>query len=79
MGIELELPRGGIAPKILPETCCVVNRVAYDFFLGGKPTRSSWDQVALLLNVRPNADYWKLRTSLTLRVVAMKKSLTVDE
>ncbi|MCO8124587.1 sulfatase-like hydrolase/transferase [Stieleria sp. TO1_6] len=36
-------------------------RVAYDLFLGEKPTRSSWDQVALLFAVRPDADYWTVR------------------
>jgi len=34
-------------------------RVAYDLFLGEKPTRSSWDQTALLIAARPDARFWK--------------------
>ncbi len=37
-------------------------RVAYDLFLGKTATRSSWDQVALLFAVRPQAEYWSIRS-----------------
>ena len=37
-------------------------RVAYELFLGDRPTRSSWDQVALLFAVRPTANYWSVET-----------------
>ena len=39
-------------------------RLAYKLYLKKKkkPARSSWDQIALLFAVRPNAPYWKLRT-----------------
>ncbi len=37
-------------------------RVAYDLYLGDRPTRSSWDQVALLFTVRPEAPYWNIQT-----------------
>jgi|GEM_PF-1416664 len=38
-------------------------RRAYELYLKkkNKPARPSWDQVALLFAVRPNASYWKLR------------------
>lgn len=36
-------------------------RVAYDLYLGDKPTRPSWDQTALLFVVRPDAAYWSVR------------------
>jgi hypothetical protein len=36
-------------------------RVAYDLYLGERPTRQSWDQVALLFAVRPDADYWTVQ------------------
>jgi hypothetical protein len=37
-------------------------RRVYDLYLGKKPTRPSWDQVALLFAVRPDAPHWQLRT-----------------
>lgn len=37
-------------------------RRVYELYLGGKPTRPSWDQVALLFAVRPDAPFWRLRT-----------------
>tara|TARA_A100001391_G_scaffold195226_1_gene172321 strand:+ start:402 stop:2213 length:1812 start_codon:yes stop_codon:yes gene_type:complete len=37
-------------------------RVGYDLFLSDQPTRSSWDQVALLYTVRPDAPYWIVET-----------------
>ncbi|TWT65000.1 ThuA domain-containing protein [Allorhodopirellula solitaria] len=37
-------------------------RIAYDLYLGDKPTRSSWDQVALLFAVRPGAPYWSVQS-----------------
>ncbi len=37
-------------------------RVAYDLYLGDQLTRSSWDQVALLFAVRPDAAYWSVQT-----------------
>ena len=36
-------------------------RVAYDLYLGDRPTRPSWDQTALLFAVRPEAPYWSTR------------------
>jgi hypothetical protein len=36
-------------------------RRAYKLYLRDRPARPSWDQVALLFAVRPNAAYWKLR------------------
>ena len=38
-------------------------RRVYELYLGSKPTRPSWDQVALLFAVRPGAPFWKLRTT----------------
>jgi hypothetical protein len=37
-------------------------RRAYKLHLGDKKTRSSWDQVALLYAVRPDAPFWQLKT-----------------
>ena len=36
-------------------------RRAYKLYLGDRPARPSWDQVALLFAVRPDGPYWKLR------------------
>ena len=33
---------------------------AYDLYLGSRPTRPSWDQVALLYAVQQKASYWQL-------------------
>lgn len=38
-------------------------RRVYELFLGQRPTRSSWDQVALLYAVRPDAPFWRIRTT----------------
>jgi len=38
-----------------------VKRV-YDLYLKSRPTRPSWDQVALLYAVQPEAPYWQLTT-----------------
>jgi hypothetical protein len=38
-------------------------RRVYELYLGKTPTRPSWDQTALLFAVRPEADFWKLRTT----------------
>jgi hypothetical protein len=38
-------------------------RRAYALYLGKRPTRSSWDQVAVLFAVRPDAAFWQLRTT----------------
>jgi len=35
---------------------------AYDLYLGSRETRPSWDQVALLYAVEPEAPYWQLTT-----------------
>ncbi|MBN1418816.1 MAG: nucleoside hydrolase, partial [Planctomycetes bacterium] len=35
-------------------------RRVYDLYLGERPTRPSWDQVALLHAVRPDARYWRV-------------------
>jgi hypothetical protein len=37
-------------------------RRVYELYLGRQPTRPSWDQVALLFAVRPDAPFWRLRT-----------------
>ncbi len=36
-------------------------RRAYELYLGDRPTRSSWDQVAVLYAVRPDAPFWRVR------------------
>lgn len=38
-------------------------RVAYKLYLGNSPTRPSWDQTATLFAIRPDAPFWKLRTT----------------
>jgi len=38
-------------------------RRAYDLYLRSRPTRPSWDQVALLYAVRPEAPYWQVTTA----------------
>jgi hypothetical protein len=50
--------------KALRETPATnpVRRV-YELYLGKAPTRPSWDQTALLFAVRPDAPFWKLRTT----------------
>ena len=37
-------------------------RRVYELYLGDRPTRSSWDQVALLYAARPDAPFWRFRT-----------------
>lgn len=37
-------------------------RRIYEIYLGQTPTRPSWDLIATLYAVRPDAAYWKLRT-----------------
>jgi hypothetical protein len=37
-------------------------RRVYELYLGERPTRSSWDQVAVLYAVRPHAPFWRIRT-----------------
>ncbi len=51
---------GRLLRREAPQTSPV--RRAYDLYLGDRPTRSSWDQVALLYAVRPGADYWHVTT-----------------
>jgi hypothetical protein len=36
-------------------------RRVYELYLGDRPTRSSWDQVALLYAIRQNAPFWRVR------------------
>lgn len=38
-------------------------RRVYELYLGKASTRPSWDQTALLFAVRPDAPFWKLRTT----------------
>jgi hypothetical protein len=38
-------------------------RRIYELYLGDRLTRSSWDQVAVLYAVRPDAPFWRLRTT----------------
>jgi hypothetical protein len=38
-------------------------RRVYELYLGDRLTRSSWDQVAVLYAVRPDAPFWRLRTT----------------
>ena len=37
-------------------------RRVYELYLGGKEARPSWDQVTLLYAVRPQAEFWQVRT-----------------
>lgn len=36
-------------------------RRVYELYLGDRPTRPSWDQVAVLYAVRPDAPFWRVR------------------
>ena len=54
-------------------------RVAYDLYLGDKPTRPSWDQAATLFAVRPNAPYWKLRQTGSNHIFENGTNRWVDE
>lgn len=38
-------------------------RRAYELYLGGHPTRPSWDPIAVLYAVRSGAEFWEVRTS----------------
>jgi hypothetical protein len=37
-------------------------RRVYELYLGNKKTRPSWDPIAVLIAVRPDADFWKIRS-----------------
>ncbi len=54
-------------------------RRAYRLYLKDRPVRPSWDQVALLLAVRPNAPYWKLRTKGSNHIYANGTNRWVDK
>ena len=58
LGEEIKTGRG---LRETPENNPV--RRVYELYLGKTPTRPSWDQTALLFAVRPDAPFWKLRTT----------------
>lgn len=37
-------------------------RRVYELYLGKKQTRPSWEPIAVLIAIRPKADFWKVRT-----------------
>jgi hypothetical protein len=54
-------------------------RVAYDLYLGDRPTRPSWDQTALLFAVRPDARYWSIQREGGNRIFPNGTNRWVDE
>ena len=57
-GLGEDVPTGGTLAQTPADNPV---RVAYELYLGSRPTRPSWDPIATLYAVRPDAPFWRVR------------------